>query len=93
MLAGFPYWKKPPCKQIWKKHLMFCDVIKYQSMPRTLHLYKSKKKRKQEVGGDLSVCVMNILPKTSNLPSLLAINLTKGRANLQENTHVEVWFQ
>ena len=32
---------------------------------------------KQEVGDDLSVCMMNILPKFSSLPSLLAINLRK----------------
>ena len=31
----------------------------------------------QEVGDDLSVCVMNILPKVSSLPSLSAINLMK----------------
>ena len=33
--------------------------------------------RRQEVGGDLNICVMNILPKVSSLPSLLAINLMK----------------
>ena len=32
---------------------------------------------KQEVGGDLSVCVLDILPKVSSIPSLLAINLMK----------------
>ena len=32
---------------------------------------------KQEVGDDLSVCMMNILPKFSSLPNLLAINLRK----------------
>ena len=32
---------------------------------------------KQEVGDDLSVCVLDIPPKVSNLPSLLAINLMK----------------
>ena len=34
---------------------------------------------KQEVGKKLSVCVLNILPKVSNPPSLslLAINLAK----------------
>ena len=32
---------------------------------------------KQEVGDDLSVCMMNILPKFSSLPILLAINLRK----------------
>ena len=31
----------------------------------------------QEVVDDLSVCVMNILPKVRSLPSLLAINLMK----------------
>ena len=31
----------------------------------------------QELGDDLSVCAMNILPKVSSLPSLLAINLMK----------------
>ena len=30
---------------------------------------------RQEVGDDLSVCVMNILPKVSSLPNSLAINL------------------
>ena len=33
--------------------------------------------KKQEVGDDLSVCVLNILPKVSSLPSLLSINLVK----------------
>ena len=33
--------------------------------------------KEQELGDDLSVCIMNILPKVSSLPSLLAINLTK----------------
>ena len=32
---------------------------------------------KQEVGGDLSACVLDIFPKVSSLPSLLAINLMK----------------
>ena len=32
---------------------------------------------KQEVGDNLSVCVLNILPKVSSLPSSLAINLMK----------------
>ena len=32
---------------------------------------------KQKIGHDLSVCVLNILPKASSLPMLLAINLTK----------------
>ena len=31
----------------------------------------------QKDGDDLSVCVLNILPKVSSLPSLLAINLVK----------------
>ena len=30
---------------------------------------------KQEVGDDLNVCVMNIFPKVSSLPSWLAIKL------------------
>ena len=30
---------------------------------------------KKKVGDDLSVCMMNILPKVSSLPSVLAINL------------------
>ena len=33
--------------------------------------------KKQEVADDLSVCVLNILPKVSSLPSLLVINLVK----------------
>ena len=32
-------------------------------------------KKKKKVGDDLSVCMMNILPKVSSLPSVLAINL------------------
>ena len=32
---------------------------------------------REEVGDDLSVCVLNVLPKVSSLPSLLAINLVK----------------
>ena len=31
----------------------------------------------QKVGNDLSVCVLNILPKVSSLPDLLSINLVK----------------
>ena len=38
---------------------------------------EKEKKKKQEVGDDWSVCVINILPKVSSLPSLLAINLMK----------------
>ena len=33
--------------------------------------------QKQEFGDDLSVCALNILPKVSSLPMLLAINLMK----------------
>ena len=44
-------------------------------------IYKEKSgaftKLKQEVDDDLSVCAMNILPKVSSLPSLLAISLMK----------------
>ena len=36
-----------------------------------------KNKITQELGDDISVCVLNILPKVSSLPSLLAINLVK----------------
>ena len=36
-----------------------------------------KIKTKQEIGDDLSTCVLNILPKVSSLPSLLAINRMK----------------
>ena len=38
---------------------------------------KQKQKKQQEVGDDLNVCVLNILPKASSLPGLFAINLTK----------------
>ena len=38
---------------------------------------EKEKEEKQEVGDNLSVCVMNILPKVSSLPNLLAINLMK----------------
>ena len=31
----------------------------------------------QEVGEDLSLCVLSILPKVSSLPRLLTINLVK----------------
>ena len=31
----------------------------------------------QQVGEDLSVCVLSVLPKVSNLPSLLVRNLVK----------------
>ena len=33
--------------------------------------------KNKKVGDDLSVCVLNILPKSNNLPSFLAINLRK----------------
>ena len=33
--------------------------------------------KQQEVGNDLSVCGLNILPKVSSLRRLLAINLVK----------------
>ena len=32
---------------------------------------------KQEVGDDLSVCMLNLLPKVSTLPRLVTINLVK----------------
>ena len=38
---------------------------------------EKEKKLEEEAGDDLSVCVMNILPKVSRPPSLLAINLMK----------------
>ena len=34
-------------------------------------------KIQQEVGEDLSICMLNILPKVISLPSWLAINLVK----------------
>ena len=40
---------------------------------------KEGKKKQQELGDDLSVCMMNILPKVSSLSSLLAVNLTKTK--------------
>ena len=46
------------------------NLVRFQTC--SLQLYQ-----KQEVDDDLSVCVMNILPKVSSLPSLLAINLMK----------------
>ena len=39
--------------------------------------YKPIKELKQEVGDDLSIGVLNILPKVNSLPSLLSINLVK----------------
>ena len=41
----------------------------------------------QEVGDDSNVCVLNILPKVSSLPSLLAINLVKIEIDFP-NSHV-----
>ena len=41
------------------------------------NIFKIIYKFQQEVGEDLSVYVLNILPKASSLPSLLAINLMK----------------
>ena len=46
------------------------NLVRFQTC--RLQLYE-----KQEVGDDLGVCVMNILPKVNSLPSLLAINLKK----------------
>ena len=46
---------------------------------------------KQEVGNDLSVCVMNILPKISSLPSLLAINLCKKDIDLSKSHVTSSW--
>ena len=42
---------------------------------QNVKLYKIKKK--QEVSDDLSICVLNILPKSSSVSSLVAINLMK----------------
>ena len=38
---------------------------------------KKKKKEKKEVGDDFNICVLNLLPEVSTLPSLLAISLAK----------------
>ena len=48
----------------------FCKSVK-----KTVTRRKSK--RKQGVGDDLSVCVLNILPKVSSLPKVLTVKLTK----------------
>ena len=48
----------------------FCQLVQK-------HWREREKEEKQEVGDNLSVCVMNILPKVSSLPNLLAINLMK----------------
>ena len=50
--------------------------------PRKLHRYLDVEQNfliqiQQEVRDDLSVCVLNILPKVSSLLSLLATNLVK----------------
>ena len=42
---------------------------------QNVKLYKIKKK--QEVSDDLSICVLNILPKSSSVSSLVAINMMK----------------
>ena len=39
-------------------------------------------KNKQDVGDELGVCVLNILPKARSLPSLLAINLVKVKIQI-----------
>ena len=52
----------------------------YNTPPMSINLYQSSVrlfKYEQEVGDNLSVCVLNILPKVSSLPNLLAINLVK----------------
>ena len=45
----------------------------------------------QEVVDDLSVCVMNILPKVSSLPSLLAVNLVKMEMNFSNSHATSCW--
>ena len=35
-------------------------------------------KKQEEVGDDLSVCMLNILSKVSSLPRLVALNLVKA---------------
>ena len=42
-----------------------------------LALHGVNTNKKQEVRDNLSVCVLNILPKVSSLPNLLAINVMK----------------
>ena len=52
----------------------------YNTPPVSINLYQSSVrlfKYEQEVGDNLSVCVLNILPKVSSLANLLAINLVK----------------
>ena len=53
----------------------FCQSVQ-TSVEKKIEKEKEKK-QEEEAGDDLSVCVMNILPKVSSLPSLLAINLMK----------------
>ena len=44
---------------------------------KDFNIFKIIYKFQQEVGDDLSVYGLNIPPKVSNLPSLVAINLMK----------------
>ena len=43
----------------------------------------------QEVGDDLSIYVLNLLPKVNNLPSLLARGLVKEEI---QNFEIIMWF-
>ena len=43
----------------------------------TLLLTINKEKTKQEVGNDLHICVLNVLPEVTTLPSLVGIGLAK----------------
>ena len=52
------------CKTIFKRILSYEDTFVEEQV-------------KREVSEDLSVCVLNNLPKVSILPSLLVVNLTK----------------
>ena len=53
--------------QKWKEMVTNCRLVRENNLTKFI----------QEVGNDLSVCVLNIVPKASSLPSLLAMNLMK----------------
>ena len=63
-------------------------LISYRVINNCRNFYSEgqrfNRKRKQELGDDLSVCVLNIVLKTSSLPSLLTVNLTKVEIQISQ---------
>ena len=66
----------------WGNNL--CNISKkfWPVRPKLLPTNRKRRRRRKEVGDDLGICALNLLPEVYTLPSLVVINLVK----------VEIWL-